>query len=367
MSVGVDVAIVGAGPGGGMAACRLAPTGARIAILEKEHLPRHKACGGALSGGVREILDWDISPWIENEVRQRRNLFDYAREQVGQIEPFLLVNRGAFDAHLIERAVTLGNGRVDLRQGFRVAHVEEKERGIIVHSQSGERLEADFVIGADGAFSTVARSLELNRDVTRGPALDAEVEVTPEVYDTHKNTVTFNFFCLPHGYGWIFPKRAGLLSCGICAWAGRPKLAEALNDFLTRSLPPDGIRRVETYGHVVPLYSGARQIATRRACLVGDAANLVDPILGEGIGFALQSGAIAADVIAGLLGAGGGSRAGASPEADCQAYQALIQEGIGARLDHLLRFVQIVFLGAPELFYRRFILRGNDQGSPDAA
>lgn len=344
-----------------MAACRLAPTGARVAILERVRLPRHKACGGALGGGIRQLLDWDLSPWIENRVTQRRNLFDHAREQIGPIAPFLLVDRGSFDAHLIERAVALGNGRVDLRERFHVTHLEEGEQGVTIHSKSGQRLEAAFVVGADGAFSTVARCLGLNRDVTRGPALDAEVEVVPEVYDAHNHIVTFNFFCLPHGYGWIFPKGQGLLSCGVCAWAGRPKLAGALDDFLARSLPPGGVRRVETYGHAIPLYSGARQIATRRACLVGDAANLVDPVMGEGIGFALQSGALAADVIAGLLDGGD-----TLPEAGCRAYQALIHDGLGARLDHLLRFVQIVFLGAPELFYERFILGENHRGGSDA-
>jgi hypothetical protein len=44
----------------------------------------------------------------------------------------------------------------------------------------------------------------------------------------------------------------------------------------------------------------------------------------------------------------------------------LIHDGLGARLDHLLRFVQIVFLGAPELFYERFILGENHRGDSDA-
>jgi len=61
-----------------------------------------------------------------------------------------------------------------------------------------------------------------------------------------------------------------------------------------------------------------------------------------------------------LLKAGSGSKAGTLPRAGCRAYQDLIHDGIGARLDHLLRFVQIIFLGAPDLFYRRFILKEND-------
>jgi flavin-dependent dehydrogenase len=190
----------------------------------------------------------------------------------------------------------------------------------------------------------------LNQETSRGAAIEARVEVTPEVYEAERQAITFNYFCLPHGYGWVFPTSEGTLNCGVCAWAGRPHLPRAVDDFLARSFPPGAIRQVQTHGHVIPLYSGHRQIATRRVCLVGDAASLVDPISGEGIRFALESGALAADVIAEQAGAAGG--------ADCRAYQSAIHEGIGQYLEHLRRFVQFIFLDAPEFFYQKFILEG---------
>jgi flavin-dependent dehydrogenase len=56
-----DVAIIGAGPAGGSAAVRLAEAGARTVVIERESLPRPKACGGALSKGpVESVLDWDF-------------------------------------------------------------------------------------------------------------------------------------------------------------------------------------------------------------------------------------------------------------------------------------------------------------------
>ena len=59
-----DVIIIGTGPAGGMAACKLANSGLRIAVLEKYSLPRHKPCGGALSYPVLNLLDRDITPLI---------------------------------------------------------------------------------------------------------------------------------------------------------------------------------------------------------------------------------------------------------------------------------------------------------------
>lgn len=52
------------------------------------------------------------------------------------------------------------------------------------------------------------------------------------------------------------------------------------------------------HGHPLPIYTGRQQIATHRVLLVGDAAGLVDPLTGEGIRFAVQSGRLAATALA---------------------------------------------------------------------
>ncbi|MGE0705572.1 MAG: hypothetical protein AB7P22_16725, partial [Vicinamibacterales bacterium] len=206
----------------------------------------------------------------------------------------------------------------------------------------------------DGAYSQTARSLGLDRGPSACVALDAEVEVTPEVYATEKDRVTFNYYCLPNGYGWIFPK-AGILSCGVGAWKGRVDLRQALDDFLARSFPKGSIRSVRISGQAIPLYSGSRTLATRRVFLAGDAASLVDPILGEGIRFAVISGGLAAKLVHEHFESG----------ADISTvYQQEIARLLGRSLDRLLRFVSPVFLQAPDFYYRRFIREGNSYVSP---
>ena len=355
----VDVAIVGAGPGGGMAAYWLAPTGLDVVILEKEMLPRHKACGGGLPASVKSILDWDLAPLIENEVSVRKYLNNFAQPKVVTGSSFLLIDRSRFDAHLVERAVSSSKGTVKLRDGFRVSHVEETEEGVWVQGEKGERIEAGFLIGADGAFTRVGRCLGLNKGASPGLAIEAEVEVSPAAFEAERRAVTINYFCLDHGYGWIFPKRDGTLSCGVCAWRGRPNLRAELEGFLAKSFPPGSIRRVQRFGHPIPLYAGHHRIATRRACLVGDAASLVDPIMGGGICFALDSGALAAKVIMSLAAPRSELETGhTSPSRGCQVYESLIHEGIGAALEKQRRFVQPIFMNAPQFFYQRFILEG---------
>jgi geranylgeranyl reductase family protein len=362
MSANVDVAIIGAGPGGAMAACRLARTGISVAILEKEKLPRHKACGGALPGNVGESFGLDLSPIVENKVSQTRSLYDYEKPNLCRHTPINMVDRSRLDAFLVDLAITSGRGNIELRQGFDLSAIKEEADRVTVQGKGGEVVLSKFLIAADGAMSKTARCLGLKSDLHPGIAIDAEVEVTAEVHESHKDTATFNYFCLPRGYGWIFPKRGGRLSCGVVSWDRKKGILGDMNSLLVKSLPAKSIRSLQVYSHPIPFYSGHEQIATRRVCLIGDAARLVDPISGEGVRYAMQSGSLASDVVSSLLDMKPLDLADYDiPPSDlecCRVYQHLIHQGIGKHLDSLRRYIQPIFLDNPEFFYRKFIQRG---------
>lgn len=361
-----DIVIIGTGPGGSMAACRLAETGMKVIVLEKSSLPRVKACGGAIPAGMKTFFDWDITPYIENEVSSIKFLNDHSalKESKSTQSALLMVDRSSFDYHLIDQAVSLGKENIELVENFRVSRVEERKNAVFVYGNKKEPIETDFLIAADGAFSRAARSLGLNKNISYGLAMDTRVEITPDIFDYQKNCATFNFFCLSRGYGWIFPKN-GYFSCGVGAWHGVKKttLAKEMNLFLKKSFPPDEIKSIRSMTHPVPIYSGHREIATQRVCLVGDAANLVEPIMGEGIRFALKSGALAADIIACLTGVKTNSNGHLKniswENGGCRCYQTHIHDGIGSDLDILYRYALPVFLDAPEFFYRKFIMQGH--------
>jgi flavin-dependent dehydrogenase len=154
-------------------------------------------------------------------------------------------------------------------------------------------MKTKFVIAADGAFSTVARTLGLADGRVLIPALEYEVTVPPDQLDRFQNTARFDFDLLPHGYAWAFPKRQHL-SIGVLSMVQRGR---DLKSSMARYLGLLGCRsimQVERHGFVIPIRPRRGPFVDRRILLVGDAAGFADPVTGEGISFAIQSGLMAA-------------------------------------------------------------------------
>lgn len=349
-----DAIVVGAGPAGGMAAWELGRAGVRTLVLEAMTLPRPKPCGGALSPGVTGIYPGDLPSQIESQPTRIRSLMDFSQEKYGKTHHIRFVNRARFDAYLADQALKLGS-HVTLRDGCAVRSVEEHAEGVNLLTDSGELIKARYLVGADGPTSRVARSLGIGGKRLLGAAMDAEVDVTDAAYERERDRATFNYFCIKHGYGWIFPKKNGRLTCGVGSWRARHRVAQSMNQFLERSFRPNEILDCNIRGHAIPLYVREQAIASQRVCLAGDAANLVDPIMGEGIRFALHSGALAGREIVTQLSAH--SPTGLS------GYQGAVKRHFAGKLLNLAHFILPIFLQAPETFYQEFIVKNKSYSS----
>ncbi|MGA2819314.1 MAG: geranylgeranyl reductase family protein [Anaerolineales bacterium] len=290
MSQRFDVVVVGAGPGGATAAYELGEAGKRVVVLERDHLPRYKACGGGLSQGLLRQFPFPFDPVVESSVRSITYSFR-SRSVRFELPPgqIRMVMRDKFDAYLLDHA------RAEVRQGVPVSHVRELSDRVIVESEGKSSLEADYVIGADGASSVVARDLGLRRGKRVAAAIEAEAPVPPEVFGRFAEAPVFVFGRIRAGYLWIFPK-ATHLSVGIGAFRPRPGEMQAV---LKQVMAEYGIslEGVPLHGHPLPVYLGSQRIATGRGLLVGDAAGLIDPLTGEGIRYAVKSGRLAARCI----------------------------------------------------------------------
>jgi geranylgeranyl reductase family protein len=311
-----DVLIVGSGPAGSIAALVLARGGARVALVDKAAFPRDKACGDLIGPrGVQLLRDLRLS--VPDAVRVGDMLVvgptgNRVRLPAvpGRTYPGygIAVERSRFDATLQRAAIAAGaeffvgradepiadNGRLD---------------GFAFSSTTGVR--ADVIVGADGATSRVAEVAGLV-DPSRllwGFAvrtyLDEPVEIPHIILWTPVPGAAFP------GYGWVFPAGAGRVNVGlgVGVLADRTAARRAARDldaFLEHA------SRVGVLGVRAPAPSRVRPLgawlkmglvgttpARDRVLLVGDAAGLVNPLQGEGIAQAMDSGRAAAEAILG--------------------------------------------------------------------
>lgn len=285
-----DVIVVGAGPAGATAAYFLGEAGLKVAVVEKKHLPRYKACGGGLSlEFLREQFPFSFDTVVDIHVRRVHYRF-LDIETVFPVRPgtMAMVMRDRFDRYILEQA------KCELREGTPVRQVEQDASGVTVTLENGETLTGSYLIGADGANSTVAHAFGLRRKRLI-PAIEVEAAVPDSVYQRYEDGPLFLFKGPRYGYLWVFPK-SGCLSVGVAGL--NPKRGE-LQSTLEQEMRALGIPldRSSRHGHSIPLYDSRTPVLSRRVFLVGDAAGTADPFSGEGIRPAIKSGRLAAEAI----------------------------------------------------------------------
>ncbi len=320
-----DVCVVGAGPAGSAAACRLAAEGIRTVLVDRDRFPRDKVCGdGIAPRAVRVLEDLGLDPETMfpgcfriagvRVTSPARRVLEVRLEGDPEVSPGYVIPRRIFDAALLEEARRRG---VTLRDGLVVRRIREEGEGLRIGGVVDGRpvsFRARVVIGAWGG-----RGGRLTKVYPPAGHGDRFLVVAVRAYYGGLSDLTsfmeihFDPGLVP-GYGWVFPLGTDRANIGYgmrldCLRRKGIPLRRLFSRFLVEN--PFVAGYLETgeadsppRGAVIPLRRVGLPLYRGRVLLAGDAAGLADPLNGEGIGTAMRSGWLAAGTAAEFLQGG---------------------------------------------------------------
>lgn len=300
-----DIAVIGGGPGGSAAAITAARAGLRVVLCEKGPYGRDKVCGDGLTPrAIAALNELGIDHSVAHRIDGLRMIAGKKQRELAWPTTDRFPNHGAvwprqrFDNHLLDVAISAG---ADVRFGAEALPLIE-DGTVVGISVGGEVLRSSLVVLATGAQGAAAKMLGAVRDPdeTFGLAIRAyaptprhaerHLEACLSLRDEHGTPIP--------GYGWMFPAGDGTVNIGVGALStmkGFKKLnlntlldqyasivrdSWSLGDYVDKPrawrLPMSCVRR-----------HGPGWVA------IGDAAGFVNPMNGEGIDYALESGTLA--------------------------------------------------------------------------
>lgn len=295
MDMACDMAVIGAGPAGTTAARLLAAGGRRVLLLERERLPRHKACGGGLPPRTLAALGLSVPTELLYPVTSVALDGAYnGRQSYPLTGGTFVVERARFDEFLARQAVAAG---AELWDSCRVARRGADHEGRVRLLTKRGMVFARQVIVAAGATSVLPVDMDLGHNAV-GFCVEATVPMPDGLDEAVRHRAVFNLALLRCGYGWSFP-RGKRFAVGVGSAHYHFRQARQVLERFCRRTPELARQPLENVrGAMIPEFAGPRRCYARdRVFLAGDAAGLVDPLTGEGIYYAVCSGRLAAEAI----------------------------------------------------------------------
>lgn len=305
-----DIIIAGAGPAGTGCALALKNSGLKVLVVDKNLFPRDKICGDAIPNTVPKALRMlderylhELRAFPEKVIIDSCKVVAPSGKEVTlqfKLEGYAST-RVAFDSFMVELAKR--ESGATFITGTGVKDVEQKDQVMSVTTENNDHYTCSMIIGCDGAQSVVNKKLTSTK-VDHRHYIGAVRCYYRNVSGTSPNTMEIHLVkgFMP-GYFWIFPLPDNTFNIGygmVSEAISKKKIN--LRKSLTRIIQENKTIR-ERFANATPLEepigyglpTGSRKVTLsgERFLLAGDAASLIDPATGEGIGNAMISGILA--------------------------------------------------------------------------
>jgi len=304
-----DVVIVGAGPAGSLCAKYLAQSGVEVLVVEKkQEIGVPKRCAEAVDFSVFQKVGIEPHPlWLihrlYNAVLYAPNENCVKFEARTKMESGCIIERKVFEKHLAKDAIRAGAKYWLKTTALSILKERDHVKGVVVEHMGIEKtIMAKITVAADGVDSKIAKSAGLDTVNLLNSCMSCcQYEMAglsnideEAIHLFYGNTIA------PGGYLWIFPKGNSIanVGVGINVLKSRDKSAKHLLDSFIEDHPLifKGASAVEINSGGVPVFRTIETLASNGLMIIGDAAQLVNPVTGGGIDLAMLSGKLAAEV-----------------------------------------------------------------------
>ncbi len=299
-----DVAVVGAGPAGSMAARQLAIRGRHVLLIDKAAFPRSKVCGCCLNASSQARLRAaglpDLVRQLGAEQIHRFQLACGHRTANLPINGTVSLSRNAFDAALVAAAIEAGAAFLPQCEA-KLDEASEQFRGLSLRCKNQQHtIRAKILLAADGLNSGLMRgSRDIDFVVRQNSRLGVGIIVESDLTEFENGTIYMA--CGSHGYVGLVRLENYMLDIAAALDRTALKSAGGIGPLVVQILRQANYPVVPLLDQMkwqgTPLLSQRPKcIGTHRAFLIGDAAGYVEPFTGEGIAWALAGGLAVAPI-----------------------------------------------------------------------
>lgn len=277
----IDTIVVGAGPAGSTCGYILQKSGRECLVIDRKEFPRDKLCGGGLTPKAHLLIDkifdgiqYDYYPVGKINIHNWSGKFAFSLDLDVEIRTVL---RDEFDAALLSEYQKIG-GRFLTET---LSGIEERDNKIFLRFRSGKQLSCNYLVGADGANSVVRKYIQ--------PGFDKGI-ICFEQHVNDRSVKDIDIYFerrFKRGYLYAFPNKKGY----VIGYGNKNSNIKEFKKALNKLKLGD---ESKIKGAYIPMFDEIAYPFRKDILLTGDAGGYADPLTGEGIFFAVQSGENAA-------------------------------------------------------------------------